>query len=492
MLFNSAGFIFIFMPLTIAGFAVAVRLRSTAVAIAVLIVASYAFYGWWEPWLPALLGASTAFNFTIGWSITHAARRKRPALVRILLWIGIAGDLGLLGYFKYADFFIANVDAVTGLSNPHPTIALPIGISFYTFTQIAFLADAAQGRIERLRLADYVLFVSYFPHLIAGPIIHHRATIPQFRRIAADGWDIGAIAVGLSIFAIGLFKKIILADNVAPFADAVFSNAAAGPPPLLDGWIGSIAYAFQIYFDFSGYSDMAIGLSLLFGVRLPVNFASPYKSTSIVEFWSRWHMSLSAFLRDYLYIPLGGNRKGAVRRYANLMVTMLLGGLWHGAAWTFVIWGGLHGLYLVINHAWRFAFGPPSPDPAPSIVWLKRISVCLAVTIAWVFFRSDSFTAASNMFAGMSGTHGFAADSNHATSLGWLAVCVFIVWALPNTYQLFARFNPTLPLPAKLGDAPADFLAWRVNAASAMALGSLFAGCILAINRFSPFLYFRF
>lgn len=492
MLFNSAGFIFIFLPLTVAAFAAAVALSSPLLSVAVLIVASYAFYGWWEPGLLVLLAASTAFNFSIGWSITYAAWRKQHVLVRALLWIGIGGDLGLLGYFKYTDFFIANFDTLTGFANNLPAIALPIGISFYTFTQIAFLVDAAQGQITRLRLLDYILFVSYFPHLIAGPIIHHRATIPQFRRMAADGWDKGAIAMGLSIFAVGLFKKIALADNVAPLADTVFSHAVAAPPPLLDGWIASIAYAFQIYFDFSGYSDMAIGLSLLFGVRLPVNFASPYKSTSIIEFWTRWHMTLSAFLRDYLYIPLGGNRKGTVRRYVNLMVTMLLGGLWHGAGWTFVIWGGLHGLYLMINHAWRYAYGPPSPDAATWKLWPKRIMMCLAVTVAWVFFRADTLGAAYNMLEGMSGAHGFADAGGHAMSLGWIAVCLFIVWALPNTYQLFARFNPTLPLPAKLGDAPSDLLTWRVNVASAMAFGCVLAGCILAINRFSPFLYFRF
>jgi alginate O-acetyltransferase complex protein AlgI len=492
MLFNSDGFLFIFLPLTLAAFAAAVRLRSPPVAVAVLIIASYVFYGWWEPALLILLAVSTAFNFGIGYLLTEVVEHKRKKLARIILAFGVGGDLALLGYYKYADFFIANLDTLAGGNIALPAIALPIGISFYTFTQIAFIVDAAQGKVARLQLPDYVLFVSYFPHLIAGPIIHHRATIPQFRRMAADGWDTAAIAMGLSIFAIGMFKKVAIADHVAPFADLAFLQATSEPPPMLDSWIGAIAYAFQIYFDFSGYSDMAIGLSLLFGVRLPVNFASPYKSTSIIEFWSRWHMSLSAFLRDYLYIPLGGNRKGTLRRYVNLMLTMLLGGLWHGAGWTFVVWGGLHGLYLVVNHGWRFVFGPPALPATRATVWLKRGIVCLVVTIAWVFFRADTIAAAGNIFRGMSGVYGFAANASHVASLGWIAACLFIVWALPNTYQIFARHDATLPLPYRLPDPPADLLAWRLNAVSALAFGGLLAGCVLAIYHFSPFLYFRF
>src|SRR5262249_10075453 len=246
-----------------------------------------------------------------------------------------------------------------------------------------------------------------------------------------------------------------------------------------------IAYAFQIYFDFSGYSDMAIGLSLLFGVRLPINFASPYKATSIIEFWSRWHMSLSQFLRDYLYIPLGGNRKGPARRYINWLVTMLLGGLWHGAGWTFVAWGGLHGLYLIVNHGWRYAWGPPTPLASTRISWLKRLVVFFAVVVAWVFFRSDSVSTAYTMFQGMSGFYGLADSGNHFMSLWWMVVCLSVVWALPNTYEMFAEYQPTLPPPPQLAKAPTRLLAWRMSAACAIALAVVFAGCILAMNRFS-------
>jgi alginate O-acetyltransferase complex protein AlgI len=282
----------------------------------------------------------------------------------------------------------------------------------------------------------------------------------------------------------------VIADSVAPFAEAAFTRAAAGPIAMLDSWIGAFAYSFQIYFDFSGYSDMAVGLSLLFGVRLPLNFASPYKATSIVEFWTRWHMSLSQFLRDYLYIPLGGNRKGQVRHYINLMTTMLLGGLWHGAGWTFVTWGGLHGLYLVTNHLLRTARPVRSRRSSTWMSWLKRVAVFLAVTVASVFFRADSIATAFAMLGGMSGIHGFG--TTDVVALSWLAACLIVVWALPNTYQIFARFRPTLPVRPEIAGAEPRLLAWRPGTVGAVLSGVVFACCAHTINKFSPFLYFRF
>jgi D-alanyl-lipoteichoic acid acyltransferase DltB (MBOAT superfamily) len=490
MLFNSLDFIFLFMPVTLAAFAVAVRLGSSSLAVLVLLVASYVFYGYGDHFAVLLLAGSTAFNYVIGWAIAGAVRRGEGTLGRLLLGIGICGDLALLGYFKYADFLMTNLDQLTGAQWPIPVIALPIGISFYTFTQIAFLVDTFCGGTAMLRATEYFLFVAYFPHLVAGPIIHHAQTIPQFRRIARDAWDASDVAVGLSILTIGLFKKLVIADSVAPFADAAFTHAAAEPIPMIDSWIGAFAYSFQIYFDFSGYSDMAVGLSLLVGVRLPLNFASPYKATSIVEFWTRWHMSLSQFLRDYLYIPLGGNRKGHARRYFNLMTTMLLGGLWHGAGWTFVIWGGLHGLYLVANHLLRTARPVQSPRSPAWMSWLKRVAVLFAVTIAWVFFRADSIATAFAMFGGMSGIHGFG--TTDAVTLSWLTACFIVVWALPNTYQIFAHLRPTLPVRLEIAGAEPRLLVWRPNAVGAAMIGAVFACCVLATNKFSPFLYFRF
>jgi alginate O-acetyltransferase complex protein AlgI len=492
MLFNSAGFLFVYLPLTLAAFGLAVRLRSPAGAIAVLLAASYVFYGQWQLSLYLLLAASTTFNYVLGRAIAWTAQGHSPARARLLLCIGVAVDLAVLAWFKYAGFLLSSLDAVAGLQIPPPVVALPAGISFFTFTQIAFLADAMRGPVAVVRPADYFLFVSYFPHLIAGPIIHHRDTLPQFRRMARCGWDAAAAAMGISIFAIGLLKKVAIADNVAPFADSTFSRLAGGPLPALDSWIGALAYSFQIYFDFSGYSDMAVGLSLLFGVRLPLNFASPYKATSLIEFWSRWHMSLSQFLRDYVYIPLGGNRKGSARRYINLMATMLIGGLWHGAGWTFVVWGGLHGIYLVINHFVRSAVDGPARVLPPWLVWCKRIAVFVAVTVAWVFFRAASIADAGSMLSGMFGLHGPGSAGGTAGAVALLAACFVIVWALPSTYELFARHEPTLPARFATPPQESPWPAWRMNAFCATATGAVLALCVLAFYRPSPFIYFRF
>src|ERR1700761_4018836 len=353
MLFNSYPFIFLFLPVVLSGYFGARRAGDLA-PVVWLALASLAFYSFsnWQ-FVPLLL-ASIAFNYGIGYLLI--ARPLRPASRFAALTVGVAGDLIVLAIFKYAGFFAANLNAMfaTGIA---VHILLPVGISFYTFTQIAFLVDAYRGQVARYALPHYALFVSYFPHLIAGPILHHKDMIPQFERAESKRPDPHLILCGLIFFAIGLLKKTCLADGIQPLVTLAFGPA---PPSFDQAWIGALAYTFQLYFDFSGYSDMAIGISLMFGVFLPLNFNSPYKAVSIIDFWRRWHMTLSQFLRDYLYIPLGGNRRGRVMRYVNLMLTMVLGGLWHGAAWTFVAWGALHGVYLCINHAWN-NFGPAAP-----------------------------------------------------------------------------------------------------------------------------------
>jgi alginate O-acetyltransferase complex protein AlgI len=477
--------------LTMAAFSVAVRRRSPSAAVAVLLVASYSFYGWRQPSLAALLALSTAFNFALGSAISSLVSRQQIIRVRLLLWLGIAGNLGLLGYFKYAGFMVTNFNELFGAKIALDDIVLPIGISFYTFTQIAFLADAARGLAATNRPLEYFLFVSYFPHLVAGPIIHHRDMIPQFRHLAQDGWDADSVAAGLSIFTLGLFKKVAVADSLAPFADAAFSRASHETLSMLDSWVGVLAYTLQIYFDFSGYSDMAIGLSLLFGVRLPINFASPYKAASIIEFWTRWHMSLSRFLRDYVYIPLGGNRKGPMRRYTNLLATMLIGGLWHGAGWTFVVWGGLHGLYLIINHALRM-LRPVRVDAPRWMRGVKQLAVFVAVAVAWVFFRAESLADAGAIVSSMCGIHGVSSGPVSRAALVWIGAGLLIVWAMPNALELFAGSNPALPLGAGAARAEPARLAWRMNTVYAIAAGVTLAGCVLSIYRPSPFLYFRF
>ena len=360
MLFNSYLFIFLFLPVALAGYFALGRVGNLA-PVVWLALASLVFYsvGNWQ-YVP-LLVASIAFNYLIGYLLI--ARQLRPSSRFAVLTAGVAGDLLVLGIFKYAGFLAVNFNAMfsTGFV---VNILLPVGISFYTFTQIAFLVDAYRGKVARYALPHYALFVTYFPHLIAGPILHHKDMIPQFERKETKRPDPHLILCGLIIFAIGLFKKTCLADSIQPLVSLAFGPSA---PSFDQAWIGALAYTFQLYFDFSGYSDMAIGISLMFGIFLPLNFNSPYKATSIIDFWRRWHMTLSQFLRDYLYISLGGNRRGRVLRYVNLMITMLLGGLWHGAAWTFVAWGALHGVYLCINHAWN-NYGP-TLSPRASHLW---------------------------------------------------------------------------------------------------------------------------
>jgi alginate O-acetyltransferase complex protein AlgI len=403
MLFNSYAFILGFLPPALALFFILGRL-SRVWAAAWLALASIAFYGYWSPKYIALLLGSVAFNFLCGRAI---AKRAGSTGGRRILIASVAVNLILLGFYKYADFFASTANEIAKTDLPLLHVALPIGISFFTFTQIAFLADAGKGIVKEYRFVHYLLFVSYFPHLIAGPILHHAEMMPQFASAAPYRLSARCFGVGLTVFTIGLAKKVLIADPFGNLASPIFAEAHAGVPiRLIAAWVGVLAFTFQLYFDFSGYSDMAIGISKLFGIDLPVNFASPYKSTSIIQFWQRWHMTLSRFLRDYLYFPLGGNRKGKLRRYMNLMTTMLLGGLWHGANYTFLIWGGLHGCYLMINHAWRSFF----PHRRPSFVGTlgSGAATFLAVAAAWIFFRAEDIPSAFNLLRGITGFNGIA------------------------------------------------------------------------------------
>ena len=400
MVFSSLEFIYLFLPVTLAGFLLLRHFESERGIIAWLIGASLFFYGWWNPWYLVLLIGSVLVNYGLHRLLI---RDKNPWV----LGLGIAGNLLVLGYYKYADFFVSNVNALTGLDFAFAGVALPLAISFFTFQQISFLYDTYRGELVECDFPRYALFIVFFPQLIAGPIVLQKDTIPQFTMPVFKNRLGVNLSVGLTLFVIGLFKKIVLADGVVPYVSTVFGLAETTEGvPVEAAWIGAFAYTFQIYFDFSGYCDMALGVARVFGIRLPINFNSPYKSRSIIEFWRRWHITLSRFLRDYLYIPLGGSRHGAGRRHLNLMATMALGGLWHGASWTFVVWGGLHGLYLTVNHTWSRYWGASSrPDWLPA--WLSRglaqSLTLLAVIVAWVFFRAESFGGASNILIGMSG-----------------------------------------------------------------------------------------
>jgi D-alanyl-lipoteichoic acid acyltransferase DltB (MBOAT superfamily) len=477
MLFNSYLFILVFLPVALIGYFVLGR-RSNVAAVMWLALASLAFYSFGNWQFVLLLLTSIAFNYGIGYLLIE---RKLHAPLRFaVLTAGVTGDLLVLGIFKYAGFFVANLNAVLA-THFVVNILLPVGISFYTFTQIAFLVDAYRGNVARYALPHYALFVTYFPHLIAGPILHHRDMIPQFERAEAKRPDPHLILCGVIIFAIGLFKKTCLADGIQPLVVLAFG---LNPPSFDQVWIGVLAYTFQLYFDFSGYSDMAIGISLMFGIFLPLNFNSPYKATSIIDFWRRWHMTLSHFLRDYLYIPLGGNRHGPALRYLNLAITMLLGGLWHGAAWTFVVWGALHGAYLCINHAWN-NYGPKiAPRFARAADVAGLILTFLAVVIAWVFFRAENIEWAIYVLAKMSDPGNIALGRTEVIYMLFIAGYAALAWFAPNTQEImgYDHRNRTVGGPG----------AWRLRPLMLYAGAVVLAFGILGIQRHSEFIYFRF
>ena len=501
MLFNSYAFIFVFLPLTLAIYLAARQLLPRWACAAWLVVASLVYYGWWEISYLLLIAASIGFNYGVGLWISSRSGGSR----RILLASGICFNLALLAYYKYANFFVDSLNAVTGTNFHLERIILPLAISFFTFQQIAYLVDTYQRKATEHNFIDYCLFVTFFPQLIAGPIVHHREMLPQFaERLGARNRP-EDLAVGFSIFSLGLFKKVVIADTMALYASPAFAAAERGDElGLLGAWSGIFAYAMQIYFDFSGYSDMAIGIGRLFGIRLPQNFDSPYKSVNIIDFWRRWHMTLSRFLRDYLYIPLGGNRKGPVRRYLNLMATMVLGGLWHGAGWTFVVWGTLHGLYLVVNHAWHAFRRQRGYDLASSTAPGRAASRALtfvAVLVAWVFFRAESFDGAWHMLSGMLGAQGVGSIPRVELLAGLdpaasfiLTCAALLLWnlLLPNSQELFRKHRPTtdaLPVEAPVFSAR---LLWRPEPAWAGVFAAAFVGSVLLLSRYSEFIYFQF
>jgi alginate O-acetyltransferase complex protein AlgI len=444
MLFTTVPFLLMFLPLVLAGFFLLGRWRPSLAALW-LLLASLFFYGFWMPEFVLLLLGSIAMNFAIGMRIAHAEDATRAR--RAWLVLGVTLNLALLGYFKYANFFVANVNAVFGAEWKPAQVILPIGISFYSFTQIAFLVDTYRNKVREFNAVHYGLFVTYFPHLIAGPVLHHAQMMPQFALAQTYRVDGGNLAAGLAIFCLGLFKKVVLADGIAPYADAVFNPADQGlVPSTPEAWLAATAYMMQLYFDFSGYSDMAIGLSWMFNVRLPINFDSPYRARSISDFWRRWHISLSTFLRDYLYFALGGNRHGALRRYGNLMTTMLLGGLWHGASWSFVIWGALHGAYLMVNHGFRALCGErlcERLDRSRSFGLFAWLLTMLAVLVAWVLFRAQSLQGAVAILGAM--LAGPAAADNTllwnaglqlGTGLSWCVALAAMAFLAPNSNRI--------------------------------------------------------
>jgi alginate O-acetyltransferase complex protein AlgI len=495
MLFNSLPFLFGFLPLALLVFALVERFAS-AYRKLTLIALSLLFYGYWDPRFLALIGASIGINYLL-------AQRLRDSRDRALLAIAIAFNLMVIGWFKYYNFLVGGLHGVGLSALPFLEIALPLGVSFFTFQQISYLVDNYRRQVPAQRLLDYSFVVTFFPHVIAGPIVRYAEIEPQ---LAADRprLRLDDLALGSTLLVIGLSKKVLLADSLAVHADPVFQLAAEGhAPSLLAAWKGALAYTFQIYFDFSGYSDMALGLALMFGIRLPVNFNSPYKATSIIEFWHRWHISLSRFLRDYLYFPLGGSRLGPGRRYANILLVMLLGGLWHGAGMTFVLWGLLHGIYLVVNHGYRDLIAARLPlwwRQGLSARFLGWLLTFMAVVVAWVVFRASDRHAALLLLQSMLGlaAAGWSVAELETLPrlLGALLLLLWFSLALPNSQTLAGLDCATMPgslqLPEPQHRAGRARLRWQPTHAWAVICGLLLAAVVSSLGKQSPFLYFQF
>lgn len=485
MLFNSGIYIFIFLPLVLAGWFTLTSRGLTVAARTFLVLASLFFYGWWNPAYVPLLVASIGVNYALGSLLARpawpTARRKA------LLAVGIAFNVLLIGYFKYTDFLLGTLNAVLDTHATLLRIALPLAISFFTFQQIAFLVDSYHGKVKRHGLLDYSLFVVYFPQLIAGPIVHHSEMMPQFRQENRRHFHWHEFSQGLFLFFLGLFKKAALADTFAQWANMGFDGA--GSLNFLSAWAASLSYTLQLYLDFSGYTDMALGSALMMNIRLPVNFNSPYKATSIQDFWGRWHMTLARFLRDYVYIPLGGNRVDAWKVYRNILVVFAVSGIWHGAGWTFVVWGLLHGVAMVIHRAWKRA-----GLSMPAIMgWFITF---MFINATWVVFRAHTFGDALRMLKGMAGLSGFVLPEALAGRLGFLrewgvefglpfleiqgnnkmlallAALLLTVWLGRNSMQLKERFRPDL--------------------LHAAAMGMVAFAALMSLTRAHEFLYFQF
>ena len=489
MLFNTPEFILGFLPLALVGFFLAGRVGGSRWALRWLVLASLFFYGWWNTKFVLLLVASILVNYTIGQRILRLTQADRPRAAHHWLVGGVVLNLALLGWFKYANFLIDSAAAVAGLHAPEIDIFLPLAISFFTFQQIMFLAESRSADRSDAGLLPYAAFVAFFPHLIAGPIVRPRDIMPQL--LAPDLFEprVDHLTEGITIFLLGLAKKLVLADMFARFADVGFNAAAHGAPlTFVEAWYAAGAYALQIYFDFSGYSDMAIGLACMLNVRFPINFASPYKATNIAEFWRCWHITLSQFLRDHVYIPLGGNRHGEVRRNLNVMATMLLGGLWHGAAWNFVLWGGLHAMYLLVHR--RFPWQLPA--------FAGRTLTLFFVVLAWVPFRATDWHATVTMVRGMSGFNGIALPQMIVHFMPVLAMVVTPVQLLPYLGDARTLSFPevsaclllgwviVLPLPS-VHELSERARAWALTSGFAFTVQALFFA-----PHVTPFLYFQF
>jgi alginate O-acetyltransferase complex protein AlgI len=510
LLFNSYIFIFAFLPIALSGFFLAAGIGRVAAGIW-LVLASLFFYGWWDPRFVPLLIISVAANYALSELIL--ALPSRPRLQSTVLACAVSANLLALVYYKYLFTILGFLSIHHVVSIPFQNVVLPLGISFFTFTQIGYLIDVKEGVARDHGFLNYAMFVTFFPHLIAGPLLHNREIMPQFVDAASYRLSTRNVAIGLSIFIIGLFKKTVFADPLADGVTVGFSHS--GDITLLSGWHAALTYSLQLYFDFSGYSDMAIGLARMFNVSFPLNFDSPFKAPSIIEFWQRWHMTLTRFLTLYLYNRialavvrsrdargLGITRKAqaTIGGFLSMIalptfVTMTLIGIWHGAGFQFAIFGLLHAAYLSINHAWRIFRPIASRGPFGTLLsTVGRVASVLltymAILIGMIFFRSSSVDTAVQMLAGMIGCHGVGSEFSFNTrELLWIILLYAIVWGMPNAQQLLARYDPAL---GKVRPYSIRWLQWQGNLGWGILLGAGLATALLAMGGTSEFLYFQF
>ncbi len=511
MLFHSYEFIFGFLPVVFAVFVIVHKLLGRSQALLWLIAASFFFYAQWSPLHALLLGASIVVNY--GFVRALSAWKENKAAARTVLLAGVTANLGALGYFKYTNFLLENVNALAGTGFSNLEVFLPVGISFYTFIQIGYLVETYNRQVNETKLADYALFASFFPYITAGPIVLQREMIAQYTAQQSKLLDPARIATALSVFGIGLFKKLALADSIAPYADTVFNGVAGGAPVTMDvAWIGSVAYTLQLYFDFSGYSDMALGVGLLFGLKLPLNFNSPLKAGSIMEFWRRWHMTMTRFFTNYLYTPLAvsmmrrslTNRYGSARRFLlavamPISFTFLLAGIWHGAGWTFVVFGLIHGVALAANHAWHEANLPRLPH---SLGWLLTMGV---VVTGLVVFRAPDMATASAILLGMTGLDSLFASGTALAAApvavdliagqGWILLLAAIALTCPNAQQIMrGHWYSSDPKPEE--DTPETgmpaWMRWRLTPGWALASGIVLTIALASLSGETQFVYYQF
>lgn len=491
MLFNSYEFLFFFLPITFGVYFWLNQKRLTHASKGWMVFASLFFYSWWNIiYLPLILG-SILFNFIIGSTISKIGSlhlpQKKTIPRKTLLVFGIVSNILLLGFFKYMDFFILNVNAALGTHLDMMHIILPLGISFFTFTQIAYLVDAYRDEVREMDYFNYTLFVTFFPHLLAGPILHHKEMMPQFDSLKSKLINYKNIAAGIFLFSVGLFKKVVIADKFAQWANAGFETTQL--LNLFEAWATSLSYTFQLYFDFSGYTDMALGIALMFNIRLPINFNSPYKALNIQDFWRRWHITLSRFLRDYIYIPLGGNRKGELHTYANLFAVFLIGGLWHGASWMFVTWGALHGLAIVLHRLWQH-LGKKMPI---ILAWFITFNF---INITWIFFRAEKWENSKNILNGMLGFNGIVLSEKYTKYFGdfqdgiiqFGTVYDHINGKAQTTAYIVLGFLLVLLCKNSMQQS-SDFKPTRLNLIFTIAL---FLTSVSMLSEVSEFLYFNF